>query len=280
MSKVVKGVAKATMNVVTLGNADKVQEMWDDVSGKTAKRQARAHKLSAEELAAEQLNLAREQWEYNKGFLEEDRQKADDNFSRQLGIADEMMAAATFSPGFYDQQIGGATAAVRGSMGRAREADMRQMGRLGINPASGRFADASARHAMASGLAEANTANTTRSALGAEERSRQDAARVYGLQLAPAYPGRSVSNPAINVLGSQASNQYALAAAREAQGNSALGGLMQVGGTILGTALGGPVGGAIGGAVGGAVGGGGGGGFTPPSADPWGGMGLDLSWNG
>lgn len=254
MSKVVKGVKNVFKSAAPIiggaagfmmggpAGAAVGLQLGGAVSGAMQARDdekaAKSAMAQGDYLAAQQLGLARDQFEFERGMLVDDRKIAADDFSRRLGIADEMMAAATFSPGFYDQQIGSATATVRGTMDQAREAEMRQMGRYGINPASGRFADASARYSMATGLAEASAANQTRSALGAEERSRKDAARVYGLQVTPMFPGRAVNNPAIDVLGQQAGHHYGLGVAKHQQAASGragvVDGLFTLGGTILG----------------------------------------------
>lgn len=90
------------------------------------------------------------------------------------------------------------------------------------------------RFAIAGAAAEASAANTTRSALGAEERQREDQALVYGLQVTPQFIGNDASNPtvglqnpAIGVLGSAAGEYFAQSAGYQAQANAAGAGLYQ-----------------------------------------------------
>lgn len=189
-------------------------------AAKAQNAQAGQFSSEASQLQAMQLQDAIQHREYEKGLLEQDRGMALGDYERRLGIADEMMSAATFSPEFYDQQIGGATAAVRSSMGRARESEMRDMSRYGINPASGRAAGMNTRYALSGAAAEAGAANAARFGLGAEERSRQDSARVYAAGITPQIVGHSVSNPVASIYGQHSDHAHNMSQAAQARADA------------------------------------------------------------
>lgn len=238
--KALKAVVDPMLKVATLGqyDSDDLVNVARDVTGANAREEGRQAKYSADELAARQLHLAEDQFAFEKDLLLKDRTKADEDYSRRLGIIREMREGADFSPDFYAQQIGSATAGVRTAMNKAREEELRTLSRYGVNPNSGRFADIVSRFGTQGAAAEAAAANATRHALGAEERGRKDNALIYDLQVTPTYPGRNVDNPAISVLGNQADNYYAMYGAHTAQGNESRAGLVNMIGKGVGNYLG------------------------------------------
>lgn len=220
--------------------------------------------------------MAKEQRDFERGLLAEDRAAADADYRRRLGIVDTLRSNADFSPEFYDQQIGGATAQARSSVAKAGDIQARNLSRMGVNPNSGRMAGIGSRMALTGAALEATAANQTRQGLGMEERSRRDAAEYAGLGVSPAFVGRGVNDNVANVLGGHAADKSAHAAALRQQAANSMSGFMSGIGTLGGIALTGVTGGASAPMM---AGGGGASPMTLPSQDVWGGQGLDLSWN-
>lgn len=239
MGKVVKSVVKVAAPIVggVLGGPAGAA-IGSAVSGMIDQRDqskaAKALAAGADALGAQQLALAEEQYAFQKGNIEADRKLAAEDYARRLGIVDDLMAAATYAPEFYSQQIGGATAAVRTNVDQAMNQELRTLSRYGVNPNSGRFASTVHRYGLQGAALEAAAANSTRQALGAEERARQDQARAYGLSVMPTYVGTGASNPAIDVLGAQYGIKLQQAAAREAQANQSRSDLLGVIGGAIG----------------------------------------------
>jgi hypothetical protein len=200
---------------------------------------------ASERIAMEQLGLAREQYSWAKDQAEQDREFIRPFLEQQGRIADanEQRAAdyanyekQTFRPleqkivqeaQAYDSEAKRAelarTAAadVGQAMGVAREQNIRNMTRYGVNPASGAFADVSARMDTTEGLAKAqamNKARTDATALG------------HAMKMDAAGLGRNLANNAttaygiaLNANAGAQQGTHAMTAAESAGRNSAQG---------------------------------------------------------
>ena len=103
-------------------------------------------------------------------WAEEDRARYQDTF---LPLQDAYIARAQEGPD-YDR-VAGAVSRARADVGRefdsAQEQQSRRLASMGVNPASGRFGEASRRSELTQALATAGAANTTR----VSERARAEA---------------------------------------------------------------------------------------------------------
>lgn len=93
----------------------------------SANRNAKAAGDKAAALQQQQLDLSRdefdwqkgvteEQRDYARGLLSEDRGTAAADYTRRLGLVTQLEQNADFSPDYIEQQVGGATATVRSDL--------------------------------------------------------------------------------------------------------------------------------------------------------------------
>lgn len=243
-----------------MSGADAAAKNSKEAAARAAAAQEKQLELAQQEFEY-QKQAAEEEKTYSRGIAAEDRATASADYNRRLGIGQDMLNAATFSPEFYDQQTGEAAATTRDTFDKQREAELRSLGRYGITPGSGRFQDMSAKFATGEAAAEATAANTTRQNLGAQERQGQNAARAALMSVTPQYVGEGSANPtvglqdpSIGIYGQIAGENNAQSTGYAQQANSALGGFYGAIGSLAGTAIGAAAGGPAGAAVGSQIG--------------------------
>jgi len=190
-----------------------VQDGWDSITGQSDKDKAQVAADKSNQIAGEQLDYAktldqREQelaenrftylkdWQagerdYQRGTIADNRNFANQEYDRRLGITDTMVNEAKFNNADYDRETGRASTTVRDSFSKAAEMERRNMGRYGVNPSSGRFRSLNKRNALNQAVAEANSINNTRRQMKTDERGAVANARSAALGV-----GRTLVGPA------------------------------------------------------------------------------------
>lgn len=107
--------------------------------------------------------------------------KEQDAYRRQL--VDDMMRDAEMSDAEYERAISQSSADVTRAFDKARGMEIRTLGRMGINPNSGRFDAMNRQLTLGQAANDAQARNATRLTLATEERSRMNEARKAGLGL-------------------------------------------------------------------------------------------------
>lgn len=127
------------------------------------------------------------------GAIDREYQRGEREITKREQMADDMMADARLSEQDKQQFLGEASGNVKQSFQKVRDAGLREMGRYGVNPNSGRFVSSGRSMGIAEAASEADAKNRTRLGLRQMEKDNVNAARMVRIGLNPGTtPGSAV----------------------------------------------------------------------------------------